>query len=66
MILQSLTIIAAPDAEPILINSYTWKDGMDLQELDNAITALQGYLEKRKDALATALASQQPIETPKS
>lgn len=61
MTLQQLTISASPDAEPILLNTYTWKDGDDLQDLENAINALNGYLSRRRDALATALASQQPI-----
>lgn len=61
MTLHQLTIIASPDAEPILLNTYTWKDGGDLQELESAIFALEEYLTRRRDALATALASQQPI-----
>lgn len=64
MIIRQVTIVASPDASPNDVNTYTWKLGDDLIQLDIAITGLQAYLELRRDVLRTALAAKKPLDAP--
>lgn len=62
MTLHRITIVAAPDAHPNMVSTYTWSKGMDLAELDETVRALQAYLLLQRSSVGTALAAATPIE----
>ena len=64
MKLHSITITASANADPETPLIFVWRDGMDLADLEVAITVLSSYVQRRKDTLATATASQPPMPDP--